>query len=367
MSSVAVPGGNGKSFQYWQPIYAERGIALIPCGSNKAPLVKHPQKFGRDASTKIANKFSEASAFGYYCGKRNGITVLDVDTTDERVLSDALNRHGQTPIVVRSGSEKFHALYRFNNEKRAIRAWDGLPIDLLGAGLAIAPPSVVAKGQYQIIQGHLDDLDRLPIMCELDVRLYANASGPRPQRQGEGRNNDLWKRVMREAHHVDDFEQLLDRAETLNQEYVEPMPEAEVAKIATSAWGYTERGENRFGQHGAWFPEAEVDLLVAEQDAFILLAYLRAKQGPDSTFMITNGLSKTFSWGRQRLSAARELLIQRGYLRRLRHATNNSPALYRWLTKQGKGAENEGLVENRCLQMDTPTLAELRKAMGYRQ
>ena len=62
------------------------------------------------------------------------------------------------------------------------------------------------------------------------------------------------------------------------------MQQAEVTKIAKSAWGYTERGENRFGQHGAWFPEAEVDLLVAEQDAFILLAYLRAKQGPDSDF-----------------------------------------------------------------------------------
>ena len=104
------------------------------------------------------------------------------------------------------------------------RAWDGLPIDLLGAGLAIAPPSVVAKGQYQIIQGHLDDLDRLPIMRELEDRLYSiGASGPRPQKQGEGRNNDLWSRAMREAHHTDNYEQLLDRVETLNQEYVEPM------------------------------------------------------------------------------------------------------------------------------------------------
>jgi hypothetical protein len=54
---------------------------------------------------------------------------------------------------------------------------------------------------------------------------------------------------MREAHHVNDFEQLLDRAETLNREYVEPMQHAEVVKIAKRAWGYTERGEKRFGQH----------------------------------------------------------------------------------------------------------------------
>ena len=200
----------GKGFQHWQPIYAERGVTLIPCGPNKAPLVKNPQKFGRDASALISSRYQDATAFGYYCGRRNGITVLDVDTTDELVLADAMNRHGQTPIVVRTGSGKFHALYRFNNEKRVIRAWgESFPIDLLGAGLAIAPPSLVAKGQYQIIQGHLDDLDRLPIMRELEDRLYvgrANALGPRPQKQGEGRNNDLFYRAMREAHHCDDFE-----------------------------------------------------------------------------------------------------------------------------------------------------------------
>jgi hypothetical protein len=248
-------------FSEWQPIYVERGITLIPCGDNKVPLVKNPQKFGREASREIASKFSDASAFGYYCGRRNGVTVLDVDTTHERVLADAMNRHGRTPIVVRTGSGKFHALYRHNNERRSVRAWEGLPIDLLGSGLAIAPPSVVAKCQYQIIEGHLDDLDRLPIMRELEDRLYGRASGPRPQRQSEGRNNDLWRRAMREAHHVDDFEQLLDRVETLNQEYVEPMQQAEVTKIAKSAWGYTERGENRFGQYGVWFATTEANEL----------------------------------------------------------------------------------------------------------
>ena len=47
---------------------------------------------------------------------------------------------------------------------------------------------------------------------------------------------------MREAHHCNSYEQLLDREETLNQEYVEPMLEAEVAKIAKSAWGITGTG-----------------------------------------------------------------------------------------------------------------------------
>ena len=308
---------------------------MIPCGSDKAPLVKNPQKFGPDTSAEIVNKFSKASAFGYYCGKRNGITVLDVDTTDERVLSDAMNRHGQTPIVVRSGSGKFHALYRYNNERRRVRAWDGLPIDLLGAGLAIAPPSVVAKGQYQIIQGHLDDLDRLPIMRELEDRLYVDRSsnlGPRPQKQGEGRNNDLWKRAMREAHHTDNYEQFLDRVETLNQEYLEPMQQAEVTKIAKSAWGITERGDNRFGRHGGYAPLELVQTLApVSPDALALYITLRAHNGPDSVFPIANAMADSIiGLGWRRFAVARKTIIEQGLVIQVTPQTRHKPAFYRW-------------------------------------
>ena len=334
MSNLPVFERGDKAFSHWQPIYAERGITLIPCGDNKVPLVKNPQKFGSSASRAIANKFSDASAFGYYCGRCDGITVLDVDTTDERVLSDALNQHGQTPIVVRTGSGKFHALYRFNNEKRVIRAWgESLPIDLLGAGLAIAPPSLVSKGQYQIIQGHLDDLDHLPIMRELEDRLYVGrASGPRPQKQGEGRNNDLWRRTMREAHHCDSYEQLLDRAETLNQEYVEPMLEAEVAKIAKSAWGITERGGNRFGRHGGYAPlELVQSLAPVNPDALALYITLRAHNGPDSVFPIANAMAdSTIGLGWRRFAVARKTIIEQGLVIQVTPQTRHKPAFYRW-------------------------------------
>ena len=333
MSEIPASAQGGKSFSEWQPIYAERGIALIPCGPNKAPLVRNPQKFSRDASALVAHRLGSANAYGYYCGRRNGITVLDVDTPDEKVLADAMNRHGQTPVVVRTGSGKFHALYRFNNERRAIRPWDDKPIDLLGAGLAIAPPSRVAKGQYQIIQGRLDDLDRLPIMRELEDRLYlGQASGPRPQKQGEGRNNDLWRRAMREAHHVDDYEQLLDRVETLNQKYAEPMQQAEVTKIAESAWGYTERGDNIIGRHGSILGQEEIDRLVVTPHTLCLLNWLKAHHGPDNTFWIADGLTREHlrGWSRRELAAARGALIELGYIRQIRGPSKYGPALYRW-------------------------------------
>src|SRR3974390_3227946 len=95
------------SFGYWQPIYAERGIATFPVGPNKKPIVSRYNRFGLRASSEIARKYPEAPAIGFLCGSRSGVTVLDVDTTDERVLADALDRHGKTPIIARTASGKF--------------------------------------------------------------------------------------------------------------------------------------------------------------------------------------------------------------------------------------------------------------------
>ena len=221
------------TFARWQPRYAEQGVALVPCeivDGRKKPLVEHPERFGCRGSAKIASKFPDALVFGFYAGERSRITVLDVDVPDERILRDALDRHGPTPFIVRTASGKFHGLYRHNGEKRCIRPWkrQGLPIDVLGAGLSIAPPSVAANGSYQIVEGSLDDLRRLPILGGLDAKLYRRkpSSSPLPKpsgskawaemRDGDGRHMALFRQLGRDAHHCDDFDQLLDRAQTLN-------------------------------------------------------------------------------------------------------------------------------------------------------
>ena len=127
---------------------------------SKRPLVKHPQKFGCRGSTEIASKFPDARTFGFYTGKHSGITLCDVDDTKERVFADALDRHDPTPIHIAAApaSSTLSTIQR-----RASRVGHGeeLKIDMLVRGLRIAPPGVGAKGQYEIIQGSLDDLDRL--------------------------------------------------------------------------------------------------------------------------------------------------------------------------------------------------------------
>jgi primase-like protein len=222
---------------------------------------------------------------------------------------------------------------------------EDLPIDLLGAGLCIAPPSLVTKGQYEIIEGHLDDLDRLPIMRGLEDKLYNQRHiGPRPQqklselRQGDGRNNALFQQLGPEAHHVDDFDQLLDRALTLNDQFGEPMEVTEVTTVAKNIWKMQIEGRNHVGQHGVWFPAAEaVSLAKNHQDALVLLTFLRFSNGRDRTFWVANGLTEVLGWQRKRLAAARTALISLGYLRRMRAASQHGPALYRWEQKSAGG------------------------------
>jgi hypothetical protein len=345
------------TFARWQPRYAEHGVALIPCSPEKQPLVEHPQLFGCRGSTEIAAKpkFANAAAFGFYAGERSRLTVLDVDTTDERVLADALARHGETPMLVRTASGKAHGYYRFSGERRRIRPWNGLPIDLLGAGgLVVAPPTVVAKGEYQFVQGGLDDLSRLPTMSGLDPSMYVvppslpesvlsddwiiqdNEPTAPDYIVPDGRRGDeLWHYCMRSAHNCGSFDMLLDMALKFNTERcIPPMEDERVIAGAASAWQYTERGLNRFSQHGSWLPVQEVNELITEPSTLLLLTFLKANNGPDAEFMISNGLaegpSARLRMNLRALRQARDRLIELGYIYRVRAAIQNRPALYRW-------------------------------------
>ena len=178
------------SFLNWQPTYAERGIATFPVGDDKVPAIRGYHRVGRRGSGELASKFPDAPAIGFMCGRRSGITVLDVDSKDERVLADALDRHGKTGVITRSGGGNFQAWYRHNHERRQIRPWVGRPFDVLGGGFVVAPPSRVAKGQYQFLQGSLDDLDRLPVMQNVPVEAWDNSRLVAEVKQGQ-RNTRL--------------------------------------------------------------------------------------------------------------------------------------------------------------------------------
>jgi hypothetical protein len=257
---------------------------------------------------------------------------------------------------VRTASGKYHAYYQHNAERRRIRPWRDLPLDLLGGGLVVAPPSLTPNGRYEIIQGSLDDLDRLPVMRGLEENLYAwhqpTARGSNPISEPsaervvpEGqRNNSLFRHLMREAHTCENLDALVNEGRTFNGRCCWPLlSDDEIMRTARSVWDYTIKGKNRFGQVGAWFPLAAIDLLIGcrelpgnplMQDSFILLAYLRAHNRPEDTFMITNGLADIFRWSRKRLAKARSFLITLQYIRQWRAAGKNAPAKYSWYVEK---------------------------------
>jgi hypothetical protein len=316
------------AFGEWQPRYAEIGIPTFPVRGKK-PAVRGYLSLGLTGSSKLVQRFRDEPAFGLAL-KPAGITIVDVDTPDERVLADALARHGDTPFVVQSGSGNFQAWFQRQGEGRHIRPDPDTPIDILGDGFVVAPPSMGTKGPYRIVSGSLRDLATLPPLRNPPAGLRRRGAGA-----DEGRRNDtLWAHLMPQARHCDDFAALLDVAETANGGYLPPLPEAEVLKTARSAWGYTERGENWFGRDKyAVATHEEIDeLLIGHPDAFALLMLLRRRHwGRD--FVLANAMAEGMpggGWTRKRFAAARRDLEAAGKIELIQAAgKHHGPARYR--------------------------------------
>jgi hypothetical protein len=331
-----------------QPVYAERGVATFPLRDNKVPAIGNYQKIGLPASSRLADRFRAANGIGFMTNARSRVSVLDVDTNDERVLADAISRHGSTPIVVRTASGKFHAIYKHNGEYRKIRPFGALPIDLLGiGGFVVAAPSRFAKGEYSFVQGSLDDIELLPVMRGLDPAMYrprdtaivratpavAKEALEEESPTHEGlRNNELWRYCMKQLSITDaDIDAIVAAARVRNATYTPPLPDEEVIATAASAWGYTARGRNWFGNGTVAVRHDEVDELL--DDEIVLLVKLRRHNWGD-TFIIANAMAETMpngGWDRERFAAARAGLERRGKIRCIRNRNGgNRPPLYGW-------------------------------------
>jgi Bifunctional DNA primase/polymerase, N-terminal/Primase C terminal 1 (PriCT-1) len=335
-------------FGTWQPAYAERGLPTFPVkidGADKKPAIRGWQNFGLRGSQQLAEKLASTSALGIALNRRR--MIVDIDINSESVLADVLNRYGPTPLIARTASKGgYHAYYgenanawrHYKNSRRVIRPEANKPIDYLGSGFAVVPPSVTASGRYEFIKGTLDDLGRLPPFqgvvppskdeSYLKQPTYSEEECKAPV--GQARNNKLWRDCMRRARSCSKFDELLAFARDINAYYCPPMNDGEVMKVAKSAWSYTERGENRFGQHGAWLLLEDVTELLPDPDTLALLAFLDAHNGPRAQFIVSNGLAKTFGWGAKRVAAARRRLIELGHIEEIRAASRHAPSLFQW-------------------------------------
>lgn len=338
------------AFAEWQPRYAEHNVATFPVTPGKIPAVKGYLKVGLNASGQLAMKFPDNDAFGLAC-RRSRITVLDVDTPDETVLADGLARHGPTPFIVRSGSGNFQAWYRHNGETRKVRPDPSLPIDILGDGFVVAPPSIGSKGRYEIIQGTLDDLDRLPRMRNVAPEMSTvvdKSPAENVQHVGQTaepassvdpldikRNDTLWRHCMKVARSCPRLENLMEAAvEYNNAEFYRPLPADEVLKIVASAWGYEVEGKNRFGYGPRLVLDVDVvdDLLRNDLRAYGLFSWLMRHNSGLSEFILAKGTAESIGWSVNTMRAARDALVERGLIECTHKggARPNDPPVYRF-------------------------------------
>ncbi len=329
----------GGVFAEWQPQYAERKIATFPV-RDKKPAITHYLKVGLRASGELAIKFPAADGMGLAC-RRNGIAVVDVDAPDERLLQEALDEFGESPFVVRSGSGNFQAWYRHAGERRKIRPDKSRPIDILGDGYVVVPPSQGAKGSYRIIQGTLDDLARLPVMRRDDAPVAAVEVVERQAERidrGE-RNNTLWGLCMAHARDCHSPEELMRFAVDTNRERLtEPLHTEEVLRIVASAWAKEECGENWLGSGGRVVMRREQvnGLLFTCPDAYVLLTILKFHHwGKRDEFYCANAMADSMpsgGWTPKRFAAARKALLEAGELEEVRRRGKRTPATYRFKT-----------------------------------
>lgn len=299
--------------------YLDAGLAPFPVDTRtKRPLVKNWNRAGARASRAWLDRFGDADGIGIGMGERSRIVEVDVDLAGDAALAAALDRFGETPVTIRTASDKSKAWYRHAGEGRRIRAIEGLPIDILGGGFTIAPPSYRAdlgRG-YAFLTGGVADLDRLPTIRAnaLDAPRHLLTAAGIPEGQ---RNIKLFLACMTHARHCDDVEALIDVAQTFAGQMPVPLNPNEVERTARSAWRYEAEGRNFVGlrrpQLNGW--DKAMDDLSDTPDAFYLWSiFLRFHHNRAEFAIAPAAMAASLGWHKSRIVRARDILIERGFI-----------------------------------------------------
>ncbi|MFC5737723.1 bifunctional DNA primase/polymerase [Sinirhodobacter huangdaonensis] len=304
------------------PEYAAAGLPVFPVDTrSKRPAIKGWQR----ATPRRAQAWAQiealgnADGLGLLMGAASGLTEIDVDAAGEAWIAASLERFGETPVVIRTASGKAKLWYRHNGEGRRIRPFDGLPIDVLGNGFTVAPPSWREDlgAAYTFRNGGLADLAQLP-MIDPNALGAGFTRAAEAVLQGE-RNASLWRWCMVQARHCDEVDSLIDVAATWAEAFPDPLSSGEIERCARSAWGYESTGRNFLGVRKPQVTRGDVtmDALLDEPEAFTLLQYFKRWHSNRPSFAIApRAMSEAKSppWPRRRIENARDVLLQRGFL-----------------------------------------------------
>lgn len=270
--------GDNHIFRNFAANYAENGLVVFPVGgaSGKQPLVKNWRKFKLNTYENLSEKFDSAN-IGIL---NDNLTIVDID--DPRLISEVIERFGDTPIKVETPSGGAHFWYKSSGETRKI-SLDNQKIDILGnGGFAVAPPSInPSRGRYRFIEGAVNDL------CDLPPLKAGSLPDKRSLDRAEFRNNTLFSACLSFARDASTEEELLLRALEVNKGFDVPLAVDEVQAVSASAWKYEVRGKNMFGRNVMVIEQSMFEQLKFDKNALILLAFLENKhKGIRNTFCI---------------------------------------------------------------------------------
>ena len=115
------------------------------------------------------------------------------------------------------------------------------------------------------------------------------------------------------------------------ERFYEPLPSDEVIRIVASAWQKEAAGENFFGgRQGLVLAHDQVDRLLTEPDAFLLLTILKRHHW-GRAFVCANAMAASMpggAWTLRRFQAARRSLESLGEITKVRGHSRLAPALY---------------------------------------
>jgi hypothetical protein len=239
------------------------------------------------------------------------VTVVDVDDPD--LYDSAVERFGDTPVVVKS-NHGYHLWYKSSGERRKV-GLDGLSIDVLGVGgYTIIPDSP----GYSFYRGEPSDVPTLPTIRQDALWSSTKPTGATDEiPPTNGRNNTLFAFGRAIAADVLDIQQLIEKLRFRNQEFPTPLGDGEVNKIAASLWEYRERGSLiQDGKPSFLISYKEHDNLLDCPRAYVLFADLRryhgARNGAD--FILANATRARYGWSEQTFRNAINVLVKRGFI-----------------------------------------------------
>jgi hypothetical protein len=334
------------------------GLAILPT-DGKVPLIAGWRKWRDLPSAQTIERFVRQfpSANIAILPGLSRLFIADVDLAGQTAQTEDL--FGRTPLHVATSRGR-HLYYRY------VEGCDVLPSNLAAIGLnvdlkagnsiVIVPPSIHQSGAIYRHEGcdwnalrelPPPDLDRLRSALEKS-RPVGNQIGA-DHRYTEGqRGLGLNRLLCRHAAYIDSFDELLDVARTINDDFLPPLDEWEVMKRVRQVWEDAQAGKLKpwvGGEAVARSRVSEIKQLCGlgrnGADAFTLLMFLRtqhaARCARGETFCIVSEAMQREQvipgWSWKRYSAAVKLLLAAGQVvlvakHRPSRGGGGRPALY---------------------------------------